>query len=266
LKTVLAISSQDPAASNILERLVENFCFKQVGDNIYTRGRIEIIVSEQSILFSDDLVNTVEADLIVVPSKHVSDSGRRSLLVHSTGNWGNSVAYGGLPESLSMTSAHAVYSAVHYLKTAAEEAGLDDVEVGVEATHHGPFSSKPLIFVEVGSSDESWRDVKMAEVASEAIVRLCINGFKSRPEPAVGFGGGHYARNFVKKILEGGWAVGHIASKHHFPLNESLIRQSFEKTVEKPKKALVDWDGLKSEHRRFLTGVLEEMGVEIVRV
>ncbi|MEM4329243.1 MAG: D-aminoacyl-tRNA deacylase, partial [Candidatus Caldarchaeum sp.] len=83
---------------------------------------------------------------------------------------------------------------------------------------------------------------------------------------AVGFGGGHYAPNFLMPVFEGRFAVGHIASKHVFPLTEDLVEQAFSKTVEKPRTALVDWDGLKSDHRQALLKTLARMDVEVVRV
>ncbi len=261
------LSSEDVAAVNILSRLKESYGFKERGsEKIYSWNWVDLVVVDEPILYADKAVASVKADMIVVISKHVSEGGRRCLLVHSTGNWGEKTVYGGMPYTLSMTSAQLVYKAVHACKAAVENNRLKDVEVGIEATHHGPYSEKPLIFVELGSGEKDWKDLKMAETAAEACVEIFRQNIKSPSNNAIGFGGGHYARDVLKVILSEEMAVGHIASKYHFPLPERMVVQAVEKTLEKPSKALVDWDGLRSEHREALVKVLKEIGVEVVRV
>jgi len=267
LKGVVFVSSEDVAAMNVLKVLRELHGFEQGGQaSVYVGGGVEARVLDQPALYADQVLGETDADLIVVASRHVSESGRRCLLVHSTGNWKEAAEFGGLPSKLSMTSARAVYAAVHALRSSVEELGLRDVVVGLEATHHGPYSEKPLVFVEIGSSSDSWGDERMAEAAADACLKLCRNSGKTIQWSAVGFGGGHYAPNFLKPVLEDRFAVGHIASKHVFPLTESLVEQAFSRTVEKPRTALVDWDGLKSDHRKSLLKTLEGMDVEVVKV
>lgn len=261
------MSSEDIAAANILKMLREKFGFvEDASPNVYRGEEVEAVVVDESMLYADKVVASVNADLIVVASKHVSETGRRCILVHSTGNWSEKADYGGRPWTLSMTSAEAVYRAVHACLQAVENAGLTNVEVGLEATHHGPYSEKPLIFVEVGSSPESWSDLRMAEATAEACVKVCGQKSEKPKTYAVGFGGGHYARDIFRTVLKGDAAVGHIASKHHFPLPERMVSQALEKTLENPRTALVDWDGLKAEHRNNLLKTLERLGVEVIKV
>jgi D-aminoacyl-tRNA deacylase len=266
LKKAVMLSLEDQAAVEILRILVENYGFSESGDKTFQKNGVTMVCLDKSMLYADDEVASIEADLVVVPSKHVSETGRRCLLVHSTGNWGDSAPYGGKPKQLSATSAAAVYHALTELRQAVENVGHSDVEFGMEATHHGPYSEKPLIFIEVGSDVSAWRDRKMAEAAAEAVYSLCFGGVASYPESAVGFGGGHYPRDILKPVLAGIYMVGHVASKHHFPLDEKVIRQAFQRTAEKPKTALIDWDGLRSEHRAALLKVLTDYGVEVVKV
>ncbi|MDJ0273039.1 MAG: D-aminoacyl-tRNA deacylase [Aigarchaeota archaeon] len=266
MRKAVMLSLEDTAAVEILRILVENYGFAESGGKIFQKNGVPIICLDKSILYADDEVASLEADLVIVPSKHVSETGRRCLLVHSTGNWGASALYGGKPKQLSATSAAAVYKTLMELRQAVENSGLRDVEVGMEATHHGPYSEKPLIFVEVGSDIGAWRDTKMAEAAAEAVHNLCFGGETNLPEPAVGFGGGHYPRDILKPVFTGSYMVGHVASKHHFPLDEEVIRQAFQRTVEQPRTALIDWDGLRSEHRTTLTRILSNYGVDVVKV
>ncbi|MEM1946188.1 MAG: D-aminoacyl-tRNA deacylase [Candidatus Caldarchaeum sp.] len=267
MKAVIMMSKEDMAAATILQKLRENFGFAEDEfTNVYSGRGVKVVVIDKSILYADEVVASVDADLVVVASKHVSETGRRCILVHSTGNWSEKADHGGKPYSLSMTSAEAVYTALHACLQDVEKAALKDVEVGLEATHHGPYSDKPLVFVEVGSSPESWRDPKMAEAAAEACVKTCTQTAGKASAHAIGFGGGHYARDILKAVLKHDVAVGHIASKYHFPLREDMVRQAIARTLENPRTALVDWDGLKAEHRSNLVKTLETLGVEVVRV
>ena len=50
------------------------------------------------------------------------------------------------------------------------------------------------------------------------------------------------------------------------PVDVEVIRQAFEKTVEKPKLAILDWKGLKSDHRRMLLEVFDSLGIEWMKV
>ncbi|MEM0440756.1 MAG: D-aminoacyl-tRNA deacylase [Candidatus Caldarchaeum sp.] len=267
MKPVVMLSLQDIAAVNILHKLVENFGWRQTDmENVYVNRDVKIFCVQGSMLTADDQVSQVEGDLIVVPSKHVSESGQPCLLVHSTGNWGNSALFGGRPEMLSMTSAAAVYQAFTAGLHAAQSVGLRGLEVGMEATHHGPFSEKPLIFVEIGCSEKEWRNDQMAEAVAQTVADVCFQKVKKPSRHAVGFGGGHYARDIVKALQDGEFGVGHVASKHHFPMTSRMISQAFERTIEKPRTALIDWDGLKSEHRTQLLKQIEELNVEVIKV
>jgi len=266
LKPAIIASSQDVCGVKIIEKLVENHGFHEVSPGIYSNGDVKAFVLRDSVLWADDVVASLDADYYVVASKHVSSSGVKCLLVHSTGNWGESATYGGKPFTLSATSTTLVWRVYISLKKSVETMGLTGVEVGFEATHHGPYSEKPLVFVEVGSDINSWLDDSLTAAAAAACVESCKPWSKTNAVHAVGFGGGHYARDMVRAVDEGGFAVGHIAAKHHFPLRADLFRQAFEKTFEKPKTALLDWDGLKSEHRAWLLEKLRDLGVEVIRV
>ncbi|MDW8083659.1 MAG: D-aminoacyl-tRNA deacylase [Candidatus Caldarchaeum sp.] len=260
------MSLTDQAAVNILQRLVENFGFRQLSPTLYRKDVVDVICVEGSMLNADDQVAKVDADLILVASKHVSESGRPCILAHSTGNWGASAEYGGRPEKLSMTSARALYATVHRALEAVDSLGLKNVEVGMEATHHGPYSEKPLIFVELGSSPREWIDSAMAEAVAQTIHNVCFDTSWRAPEPAAGFGGGHYARDILRQVLDHQYCVGHVASKHHFPLSNKATAQAFTRTIERPRTALIDWDGLKSEHRNQLLQYLAELDVVVVKV
>ncbi|RLG60436.1 hypothetical protein DRN86_02570 [Candidatus Geothermarchaeota archaeon] len=45
-----------------------------------------------------------------------------------------------------------------------------------------------------------------------------------------------------------------------------MIKQMIEKTYPQPNKALIDWKGLKSDQRGKIIGILDEIGIEYVKI
>ncbi|MDJ0270399.1 MAG: D-tyrosyl-tRNA(Tyr) deacylase [Aigarchaeota archaeon] len=271
MNKVILCSEEDPASLNIRERLIESFGFREdsstmFGNPIYRRGDIRIITVNRPSIYADEEVSGIDAGLIVVASKHVSEAGVKAVLSHPVGNWGEKAEFGGRPRALAVTSARAVFAAVSRLRSLLEDAGLTGWDVGMEATHHGPYSEKPLLFVELGSSPAEWSDPKMGEIVAEACLAACAAERVNVPEIAVGFGGGHYTPRFTPLVLQEKVAFGHVAPKYHFPLSSEMIREAFEKTVERPKLAYIDWKGINSEQRQRLLEELSGIGVEYVRL
>lgn len=262
---VILVSREDPVALNVLELLVENYGFGErlVGHGTaYGRDDIEAITISGSPLYSDDVVAGLEAELVIVPSRHKSVTGKKSLLAHAVGNWDEDVMMGGRPRTLSATSAQALFRAVNSLMESIDSLGLQGWEVGMEVTHHGPYSYRPIVFVELGSTSAEWGDRRMAEIVAEA----CLRAWDDRraDEVAVGFGGGHYARRFVQLLCEG-VAFGHIAPRYRLPLQEEMVAQAFSKTIEGPSTAYIEWDGMRSEHREGLIKAIRALGKDFTR-
>ncbi len=80
-----------------------------------------------------------------------------------------------------------------------------------------------------------------------------VVGKEKQCETVVALGGGHYPQE-VNKILERTpYAVGHICAKHSLAeLDEDLLRQAWEKNVEKPVHFVLDWKGMGSEKNRVV--------------
>lgn len=263
----IVTSKEDPASLNVFSILVENIGFKETdnrfeGEPIYSKDDVSLVLISKPLLTADYIGEKLNAELIVVASRHSSKEGVKSLLVHPVGNWGTN-ELGGLPDNLSMTSCVMMYSALMSLKEEASSLSLDDWRIGMEATHHGPFTLKPMVFVELGGKESDWNDRKGAE----AVAVACLSAFKRKggKDHAVAFGGSHYAPKFTDKALNQAFQFGHIAPKYAFPLPESMISQAFNRTLENPDVALVDWKGIPSSSRSSLITILEKLGKEYVR-
>ncbi len=137
---------------------------------------------------------------------------------------------------------------------------LEDFEVTLECTHHGPYLEKPAMFIEIGSSLQQWQNKEAGKIIANAIINILKkeNNYKT----AFGIGGPHYCNNFNKIMERSDIAVGHICPKHMLQfLNKEMILQAIEKIKEKTDFVLLDWKGLGTEKAR-IAGLLDEMNIK----
>jgi D-aminoacyl-tRNA deacylase len=137
--------------------------------------------------------------------------------------------------------------------------------VSLEVTHHGPTGlGVPVVFVEIGSSVDQWRDGRAAEVAAEAVMRAAGSDLDGLS--AVGFGGGHYAPDFTRLEFEGELAFGHIVPKDAVGgLDARLTRRLFERTWGGCRLAVLDWKGVRGVDREALLRSLRDQDVEVLK-
>lgn len=248
---VVIISSEvNPAAQNIVRALLRERPAWQ--EKLFP-------VKEQVIYFDylGDWSRSAE-DYLIVPSTHRSETGSPCLTTHVPGNW-SSADFGGEKSTLNFAYASKLKLILQALREEAEKAGLD-WQVCMEVDHHGPTLRLPLLFVEIGSTEREWTNETAAQVAARAIVRA-VETEKMFPA-YVGFGGGHYAPEFTKVMLESEKAVGHILPKYQIDLvDEEMAKQALEKSVEKIEGALLDWKGMNAGQRKKVMGWLENLGI-----
>ena len=138
-------------------------------------------------------------------------------------------------------------------------------EVSYECTHHGPSLDVPCMFVELGSSPEQWKDVKAAKVVADAAVAAvsdCPNC-----SAVVGIGGPHYNKKFTKLALSNQRAFGHMIPKYALDLVDSeLIQQCIARTLEHVESVVLDWKGIKGDHKPKIVAALELLGVSSKKV
>ncbi|MFH1425018.1 MAG: D-aminoacyl-tRNA deacylase [archaeon] len=232
--------NKDSAALNIVSRLEDMQSI--------------MIEKDESLLYLEKLDE--DADFFVIPSMHKSEAEKCSLTVHACGNFGNA-DFGGNPAELERTWPSALAVGLRSMA----QAGLDDYEVCMEVTHHGPSGlGKPLVWIEIGSGEEQWMDERAGEVVAKAIRAIYDN--KTEFENYIGFGGPHYAPSFTNLVLENEKiAIGHILPSYQA---EHITKEIVEEMLEKSsaKKAVFDWKGLKRGARNKVLGILDELGVE----
>jgi D-aminoacyl-tRNA deacylase len=258
---------------NIRKQLIRIFGFTRKadaqefdGNPVYASGEILLVTSKRDLVVSEHIEKVFKTDLLLFASRHRSEARKPSLLVHCTGNWTEEAQLGGRPYELAVAPASAMKGALQELSKQKRERRLDDYEVTMECSHHGPTSmSTPLMFVEIGSDEEHWSDRLSGEALASTLYKVARN--TRRFKAAVGIGGPHYAPNFTKVVLSSPEiAVGHIIPNYVLQgLKKEMLRMAIERTLEKVELILLDWKGLRAEQRDFLKPIIEELGIESMK-
>jgi D-aminoacyl-tRNA deacylase len=260
-------STKDTAGMNIAKQFIDRHNFEQLQETfhnnpIYTKT---LHNKETKLLFvNTDIVDTqflgdpFSPDLFVFLSRHSSASGIPTLSVHAPGNLAEA-KFGGKPKTVSIAPAAAMKNALSEMAKLKTEKGLN-YEVSYECTHHGPSLTAPAMFVEVGSSPKQWKDTEAAEVVADAAV-AAVSECPSC-SVALGIGGPHYNKKFTKLALTTNWAFGHMIPKYTLDrVDTETIRQCIERTVGTVDSAVLDWKGIKAEHKPEIVAALEKLGV-----
>jgi D-aminoacyl-tRNA deacylase len=256
----IVASEKDVAGMNIWNYLAKGA--KEVGElggnPLLEIGNRILIKTKKDIIFADD-VSDVEADLYIFASRHSSQTKKPCLSAHSTGNFDREAQYGGEPRELGICAPDLVSSAIKEM----EKICPQGFEVSLEVTHHGPTSlKKPLIFIEVGSSEKEWNNQEACKAVAETIMRLERN----QDKVAIGFGGGHYAQAFKPMIMQG-WNMGHICPKYRLDeLDIELFAEMVEKSSPNPEIALIDKKGMNSAQMKKVKVLALEYGMNYTTI
>lgn len=266
---VLVTSSQDLAGVT-MTKCLKDMGFTPDGRHNDERGQslgctnpgISLYIANSSLLTLESLDSVYpDAKAFVFLSKHRSDSGIPTLTCHCTGNF-NSAPFGGNPKEIAIS-----YSSLQkaYLK-AVSSAQAPGYDVIIEATHHGPTSlKKPVLFVELGSSEKQWADYAAAQVICDAVLQA-IDNIEPCKKVGVAIGGTHYPTKFNKLLLESEFGLAAVASKHNLDsIDENMLAQMIEKSVEKVTHIILDSKGLGSHKDRILK-LVEKTGLQILKL
>jgi len=224
-----------------------------------------VTLNEESVYAQNlpDFFNNLE--LVVFISRHSSVSGTPTLSVHTPGNLGEA-ELGGLTRRVSVSPANAMRDALEAMMQFKEEMRLS-YEVSYECTHHGPSLNMPTMFAELGSSPKQWNDLKAAEAVAHATMKAISKFDKSHAKAVLGVGGLHYNNKFTRMALESEMAFGHIIPKYAISyIDVEILRQCVDKTLEKVEFVVLDWKGIKGEHKSKLVEMLEEIGIPFKKV
>ncbi len=274
----LVYSAVDPAGKGIGKYLLEvlgGSIVREGADSkvMMLRGLNALLVEiSEDIIYAENLDNIVpEASIYVFLSRHSAASGIKSLTTHHTGNPSGDAPFGGRPYELCIANPPLAYSFLRGLTEARVRHGLNDFRVTYEVTHHGPTGlSRPLTFIEIGSSESEW----VLREAHEAVGEVVIEALKSlgsvRCVASVGVGGPHYAEGFSERALRLGECYGHIIPRYALKTlrgDEATLRRVVKAAILKssiPTERVVVMKKVGAAVRRAVKEVAEELGVELI--
>ncbi len=258
---LIAASKKDPAGVNIFENLIEHFPFERDGP-VYAHTHCDAVLAliDERTIYADYLEKSYPGtEAIFFITRHVSKEGVPTLTTHTPGNF-HTADFGGVVGALCPSNPLAQKIALRTMQKERDEASLTH-EVSMEATHHGPITSVPTTFMEIGSHHAQWVDPRAGYVVAKAAHEAL--SYKEYTAPcALGIGGGHYPQKLSNIMLETEWAIGHIIPKYAFPVEPSLLRQAIDKNG--PTDAVImDWKGTPS--RSTYRDELETIGMKVYK-
>ncbi len=262
------VSQKDPAGMNIKEALMRLYAFEKTNEvfeknPVYRFQNIKLYTAEKESILCEKIDEKIAADTFVFATKHKSQSGIPSLSVHGIGNWGKAEKeFGGKSKTLCISPADYLKEALRFL----EENNTIKFDVVQECTHHGPFlEKKPVMFIEIGSTEKQWENKDAAEIIARAIVHLA-NIEPMVYKSAFGIGGLHTTPNFKKIMLKTDIALGHICPKYNLQnLDENMLVEAMRKIYPRAAELVIlDWKGL-GGHKDRIVKILENLKIQFAK-
>jgi len=214
---LLVCSLEDIASVNIRDRLTESSDWMEQGvfenEPALVHGDDILVTIGERHLFADDIDLRVseatgqEIECVVFLSRHKAASGIPTLTVHPIGNFAQKADFGGRPGMLVPSAPDLMTSLLRSMQDHVQ--GLE-YQISFEVTHHGPFLRAPTLYLEIGSSEGQWPDVK----AGEALARSLLEVDVIKAKKVIGLGGGHYAPRFSEVALKKKVSIGHMITNH----------------------------------------------------
>ncbi|MDG6899322.1 MAG: D-tyrosyl-tRNA(Tyr) deacylase [Nitrososphaerota archaeon] len=267
--TVILASTTDLASQTLSSALVEGQGFtstgvKLLGNPVYQRGSYLLARFGGMIVTPPSLDEYFNPQAYIFLSRHSAGSRIASLTAHTTGNFSDEAKFGGAGRELGKADPGLLKNYLMALWGHREEVG--GYEITMEATHHGPTSlQKPVLFVELGSSEGQWGDAKAARVVAEALMES-LSQKRIWDKTALGFGGTHYPEKFTRLLLEEDMAMSYVAPKYALEeIDDRMMGQMLQKTTSPVRYAVLDWKGL-GPHKEKIVGLVKRFGLEEVRV
>ncbi len=227
--------------------------------------RVKLHVTPDDLLHQERLDDVYpRATAYIFLSKHKSDSKIPTLTCHCTGNFADN-PYGGNPREIAIS-----YPSLQKRYLQALVASKDRVpryDITIEASHHGPTSlKKPVLFVELGSSESEWSDDNAASAICNVLLSVLDAGFDRCENVGIALGGTHYPTKFNKLLLESELGLAAVASKHNLEaIDQEILDQMICRSIEPVTRVIVDSKGLGNQKERIMK-MADKTGLEIVKV
>lgn len=264
----LITSKMDPASKTMIEYLQESKKFKEIKDFYFTSAmydNISMLVSKTPLIYADNVDTTsYKTDALIFLSRHQSKSKIPSLTCHFTGNYFTN-SYGGNKFELGI--AYPSLQKTYLVKIFQLREKVPLCDITIETTHHGPTSiQKPIMFVEIGSSEDQWGSIENASFVCDSLLDTLTKKISNTKYIGIGLGGNHYGSKFNKFILNTEYGIGHIASKYDLVnIDQEMLNQMISKCYEKVTHIIIDQKGLGNEKQRIMN-LVKGVGLEVIKI
>jgi len=259
-------TEQDQASKNIGNRIIELGKFEPDQETPYRtfKRKDDILVwHKEKLVLATDLSEHYDPECFVCVYKHQSEKNPKPLLsVHATGNLKVPMREG-KPYELGLAHPGYMMTVLRNLQSHVPEG----YQVTYEATHHSPTNlKKPVMFVEIGSSEKEWQDPNAIDAVARSVLGLLETQVKDYTA-CVGFGGDHCSGKFTRSSLEGNLAFGHIFPNFKLKeLNPEVVQQAIDRTIG-CRAVVLDTHSLgKQEERKPILEVIEKNHIELIKL
>ena len=225
------------------------------------------------VVFEEELISFTNLDryfnekcLLIFLSKHSSNSKIPTLTSHFTGNFSSNNSLGGNPYELGIT--YPTFQKQYMKSLMKMKEDLQQYDLTIEATHHGPtFSSNPIVFIEIGSTEKEWKNRLTASTICKCVLQTIVEINKNHPKEkskiAIGIGGNHYPQKFNQLILSSNVAFASIASKYNLKyINQEMLKLMKSRSIEQVTDIFFDKKSLGAEKIRLIS-IAESEGLVI---
>ena len=268
---LIAVSATDIASTNQSDALMQMGLWNPTdpveGHPTFKRLHARIWILPGSVLREDYLARRWKnatgeiVDEIIFPSRHSAVSGRPSLTLHPVGvmqlDTDEIPPYGGRAGDAPPPSPRLASWWQELIRVSEHSDLVEDFDTSLEVTHHGPWLEVPSLFIEVGSTAETWGHFGAANLLADIIHRgLGLDGSEGfgswdsdidNGQPVlITLGGGHYAPRANNLGLHPGLRVGHMLATYALPFiapqvegdePEGNWKQSIDAAFEATKRA-----------------------------
>ena len=296
--SLILVSGGDIASTNQADELLNMCDWHEMepveGLPAYSFMHARMWWMEDGCLWEDDLDKRWEEATgekpqeIIFPSRHSAASGNASLTLHPIGTmqvpFDQTPDYGGRAADCPPPNPR-IAAWWRELNRVAD--GMADFDLSLETTHHGPWIETPSLFIEIGSTAETWGHKEAAKVLAGIIYRgLGLDGgdglgvWQGDGQVVVTLGGGHYApRGNLLASHDNVW-IGHMLATYALPFTKDedenisgMWENSIRKAIASTQSAFpggevvcsMDKKAFKGWQRQAIRDLLEELNIPLLK-
>ena len=270
MSRLLVCCPQDIPSTNMASFLKRKGDWEDMGSdgtNSYMSRGDDVMITIPGLHITSEDVDSaakafgIEVDEVVFMSRHKAASAIPTLTVHPIGNY-RAADFGGRPETLVKASASSMSQALRLISR------YNDTElfkVSFEVTHHGPYLETPTYFIEIGSDETNWGNVRAAEILGRVLE-------ETQPSDshltAIGVGGGHYAPRFTEMVLGYKIDIGHMVPGYQLDgMDDDTVVDYIRKASEATggtKCVYLHKKAFKKSEQHRMEDLIGSMGFEVV--